>query len=221
MHRVALGLSLLAVIAVGGAAMLLGWGTGLPPQNAMPVVAVSTAGDAVPTLRAATHVPGSAPATAAGNVTVYATGAVQRPGVYTMRAGSIVSDLLAAAGGPSGDADLEHINLAAHLQDAQQIIFPRLGTPSAAGVSVPGGGASTPGPGGTSRKGTLSGPVDINSADASTLEALPGIGPALAARIIEYRTSHGRFARPEAIQDVPGIGAKLYERMKDQITAGP
>ena len=76
-------------------------------------------------------------------------------------------------------------------------------------------------PAGSPAKATAGGPLNLNTADAIALEALPGIGPTLAARIVEYRTLHGLFARIEAVQDVPGIGPALFGRIKGLITVGP
>ena len=110
------------------------------------------------------------------------------------------------------------MNLAARLQDEEHSCIPARAAPAppaGAGPGVAAPAATAP------PAGALATKVNINAADATTLATLPGIGPALAARIVEYRALHGRFAAPAAIQDVPGIGAKLYELISSQIVAGP
>jgi len=139
--------------------------------------------------------------------------------VYTLVATARIADVLTVAGGPLADADLEHINLAALLHDGDHIVVPHRGTPVAGDVA----GAGPPAAAGSAAPSAgkaPAGPVDINSADATTLATLPGIGPALAGRIITYRQQHGHFTRPEALQDVPGIGPKLYARVASLITIG-
>jgi competence protein ComEA len=125
---------------------------------------------------------------------VHAAGAVRKPGVYALPLGSRVSDLLAAAGGATPDADLDQVNLAARVGDGERIYLPRKGE-SAPGIS----GAGPP-----------STPLDLNTATAEQLDALPGVGPSTAAAIVEHRTEHGRFRSVEELLEVRGIGpAKL------------
>jgi competence protein ComEA len=213
-HRVVLGLLLLGLTSIGGAAGVLGWGLGGPPGGAVLVVA-----DATPSASATT------PTTAGTNpaapttpvlVTVYASGAVQHPGVYTLPAAARVAELLQLAGGPAPDADLDQVNLALRLHDEEQVFFPHRGTPA------PAPPAAEPGAPAPANQATAPpAVVNLNSAPAAALETLPGIGPALAARIVEYRTAHGRFTRIEQIQDVPGIGPKLFERVRPYLTVSP
>lgn len=156
-----------------------------------------------------------APTSTAGPLRVYVSGAVQEPDVYTLPPGAIVRDLLAAAGGPTGDADLAHVNLAQPVLDGGHIHVPVVGeepTPAPAAAEPASGGAAGP---------SLAGPLDINRATAAELELLPGIGPALAERIVEYREAYGPFASPDQIQNVSGIGPAKYEAMKDLIVTGP
>jgi competence protein ComEA len=218
-HRVLLGLLLLGLTGIGGAAGLLGWGIGGPPAGAVLVVA-SDATQAAPAPAATPPAtmgttPGAA-ATAA-LVTVYASGAVQHPGVYTLPESARVAELLQLAGGPAPDADLDQVNLALRLHDEEQVFFPHRGTP----LPAPAGAGPAPP---TAAAGKATAPptvINLNSAPAAALETLPGIGPALAARIVEYRTAHGRFTRIEQIQNVPGIGPKLFERMRAYLTVSP
>jgi competence protein ComEA len=106
-----------------------------------------------------------------------------------------------AAGGATEEADLERINLALPVTDGQQVHVPRIGEDSS--PVQPSSGQPA-----TSR-------VNINTADAATLESLPGIGPALAQRIVEYRQAHGPFERIEDVMDVSGIGTATFEGIQD------
>ncbi len=138
-------------------------------------------------------------------IEVYVTGAIQKPDVYSLPVGSIVKDLIATAGGATADADLEAINLAQRLTDQLHIHVPRKGevAPTPNSGSVP---------------GTL---IDINTADATQLDTLPGIGPATAQAIIDYRISNGPFKKIEDINNVPRIGNAEFNKIKDLITVGP
>lgn len=145
-----------------------------------------------------------------GPIKVFVSGAVQQPGVYTLAADSRVVDALAAAGGVTEEAAWEALNQAAPLTDGMQIHMPLQGTlPPAVPEAAVGSGAF----GG--HTGDL---IPINRADAATLESLPGIGPALAGRIIEYRAAHGPFSRIEELTQVPGIGERLLEKIRDRLT---
>ncbi|MGD9046750.1 MAG: ComEA family DNA-binding protein [Anaerolineae bacterium] len=136
---------------------------------------------------------------------VYVSGAVQHPDVYTLPPDSIVKDAMLAAGGPADDADLDRINLASPVADGQQIYVPRQGE---------GGLPVQP----LSGQRSSDFRVNINTADAAALETLPGIGPALAQRILDYRQAHGPFVRVEDIMEVSGIGKATFEKLSDQIT---
>ncbi len=157
--------------------------------------------------------PSPAPSATQAPVLVYVTGAVVHPGVYTLPWDSRIENAIAAAGGAASDADLLAVNLAEHVHDAQQIYVPSqtdtatpvLPTPIPTSVST--GAASS----GDQR-------MNINSATASELETLPGIGPALAQRIIDYRVTNGPFSVPEDIIKVNGIGERTFEQLRDRIT---
>lgn len=145
-----------------------------------------------------------------GPIRVYISGAVRQPDVYTLPPDSIVKDGLAAAGGPAPDADLARINLAQPLSDGQQIVVPRQGEALSSNVA--------PAP---AVSNTASGLLNINTASAQELEALPGIGPALAQSIVSYRNEHGPFQSIDDLKNVPGIGDARFERLKGLITVGP
>jgi competence protein ComEA len=132
-------------------------------------------------------------------------GAVRAPGVYEFVEGDRVIDAIERAGGSMPKADLSLLNLAAPLADGTQILVPKSGP---AGAGVPGGAAP----------GSTSGLVNINSASATELESLPGIGEVLAATIIEYRDTNGPFASVDDLMDVSGIGPATLDEIRDQVT---
>ncbi len=162
--------------------------------------------------------PGGLSATS-GSVVVHVTGAVSRPGVVTLPPGSRVTDAINAVGGASAEADTQQLNLARVLTDGEQIRVPRIGEVLPDPAPQP-GGAATPSVGTAPGKtnGGASGTININTASASELEKLPGIGPALAQRIVEYRDSHGPFASVDSLTDVPGIGKAKLEGLREQAT---
>jgi competence protein ComEA len=128
---------------------------------------------------------------------VHVVGAVVSPGLFPLAPGSRVVDALAAAHGFADGADTAGVNLARVLSDGEQLVVPRQGeTPTAAPTGAAGGGGSA----------SPSAPVDLNTATAEQLETLPRVGPSLAARIIAWRSAHGRFARVADLGRVPGIG---------------
>src|SRR5947209_12170885 len=138
------------------------------------------------------------PSTNAAQIVVDVGGRVRHPGLVTLPAGSRVADAIAAAGGPLRAADLAKINLAARVSDGQLLI-----------VGVPGASA---GAAGGSASGA--GPVDLNSATVDQLDALPGVGPVLAQRIVDWRQQHGGFRTIDDLQQVPGIGARKFSDLK-------
>jgi len=144
------------------------------------------------------------------NMLVHVVGAVERPGVYVLPEGSRLCDAVEAAGGFAQNADPERMNLADYVHDAQQVYVPKIGS------DVP--PRPTPMDGRTTRGDTGSGLINLNTATSTELESLPGIGPALAERIIAYREAQGPFASPEEVMNVSGIGETRYEQMRGLIT---
>ena len=140
----------------------------------------------------------------ASTVVVSVVGLVARPGLVTLPAGSRVADAVEAAGGLLPEADPASVNLAAVVADGQQIA-----------VGVPG---AAPSPAGTAGGTVPGGPVNLNTATVSDLDALPGIGPVLAQRIVSYRDQQGRFTSVEQLDDVPGIGPSIYDQLKTLVT---
>lgn len=157
-------------------------------------------------------------------IVVHVVGAVEKPGVYKLPAGSRVVDAVDTAV-PSPDARLELLNLAAPLLDGQQVVvlseedYQELnrGGPVTPQVGIYSGAAFSPAMG-SAAGGTGGSLININTAGQSELETLPGIGPSLAQRIIDYRNANGPFLSPEDIKNVSGIGDKRFEQIKDKIT---
>jgi competence protein ComEA len=161
----------------------------------------------------ATPSPRPTPTATPAPLRVYVTGAVQRPDVYRLAPGSIVKDAMEAAGGPAADADLVKVNLAQELRDQQQLYVPHVGE---AGAPPPlsGGGETS----GTAESQPPGGKININTASAEELDTLPGIGPAIAQRIIEYRQAQGAFKSIEEITLVSGIGDAILAKIQDRIS---
>ena len=127
-------------------------------------------------------------------------GAVRRPGLYRLRSGSRVADAIAHAGGATRAAALESVNIAAPIADGAQIVVPRQG--EAAAVVAGDGGAAE------------GGPVHLSTASEEQLDALPGIGPVTAQKILDYRASHGGFSSVDELDAVPGIGPARLAQLK-------
>lgn len=157
---------------------------------------------------------------ASDQLVVHVAGAVRHPGVYALPAGARVVDAIRAAGGEREDGAAWVLNLAARVLDGDRIYIPRRQEVTAQGVVSVGRDGSLPGPVGTSATG-VGAPmrVDINHASAEELDAVPGIGPALAQRIVAYRRANGPFARVEDLTRVPGIGPRTLEAMKEWLVA--
>lgn len=186
--RLAAGAALAVALAVG-AWLLLRSPAGPPPETYLPMA------DEV----AASSTTSSAPA----SLLVHAAGAVQRPGVYELPAGSRVTDLIDAAGGPTADADVDQLNLAAPVSDGERVYVPRVGEV----VTVAAAGAEAP-----------TGPLNLNTATLEQLDELPGVGPATAQAIIDERDRRGGFTSVDDLLDVRGIGPAKLEGLRDLVT---
>ena len=146
---------------------------------------------------------GGAPSSPSDGVVVHVAGAVASPGLYRLGDGARVADALEAAGGPAADADLDAVNLAGKVSDGERVYLPRRG-------EVPPAVVAGGGPGGAADGGRSTGPLDLNTATAAQLEALPGVGPATVEAILSYRKEKGRFRSVDELLEVRGIGeAKL------------
>jgi len=147
--------------------------------------------------------PGRRAAPAVAQVVVDVVGAVRRPGLYHLRQGTRIADAVALAGGSTAKADLALVNLAAPLADGEQVVVP---SRSPVGGAV----AATPPTAGASPTA----PLDLNTATAEQLDGLPGIGPATAAKIIDFRQAHGPFHSVDELDAVPGIGPSRIAQLK-------
>jgi competence protein ComEA len=185
---------ILALAIVGGGAVL--W---LKRPQPAPIEIMTPVPSATP-------VPRSSPTPTP--LRVYVSGAVYHPDVYLLPPQSIVKDALAAAGGATDEADLERINLAMELSDQQQVHIPRRGEAAPAATSPGGAASSAP---------SAAGPININTATVEELDALPGVGPAIAGRIVDYREAYGAFSMIEEIMNVKGIGPATFEEIKEMI----
>jgi competence protein ComEA len=141
----------------------------------------------------------------AARIYVHVAGAVRRPGLMTMSAGSRVADALERAGGPVARADLTAVNLAARLADGQQIVVPRAGA------------ATEPSGGGSSATGGAAMGIHLSTATVEQLDGVDGIGPTLAQRIIEYRDAHGGFRSLAELAQVDGIGEKRLATLREAL----
>jgi competence protein ComEA len=138
----------------------------------------------------------------AGDLVVDVTGAVRRPGVYRMPAGSRVDDAVTRAGGPARRAELEAVNLAARLADGQQVVVPE---------RAPGGSAATAAMAGEE------GPISLGTATAEQLEDIDGIGPVTAGDIVDFRDEHGGLSSVDQLDQVPGIGPATMEALRERL----
>jgi competence protein ComEA len=208
-RRIGLIVLALVVLAVGVGLVVKSWLDSLSPGG-------STADNAAPTpassLLVVTEPPTPTVEPTPAPVVVYISGAVVQPNVYELPHDARVMDVVAAAGGLADDAASERINLAAHIHDAQHIHVPRqseTALPASADSSIPGdAGAATP------AGAAATGPLDINTASAAELQTLPGIGEAIAQRIVDYRAQSGPFATVDDLQNVSGIGPALLEQLR-------
>ena len=148
----------------------------------------------------------SAKAESPRSITVYVTGEVKKPGLVTLTEGQRIADAVNAVGGVIETADIDHVNMAAFLEDGMQIRVPmRIGRDAESPKNAPSGK-------------NAEGQINLNTATEKELQELPGIGPAMSARIIEYRETNGAFQTIEDIKKVRGIGNAKFEKLKDKVT---
>lgn len=194
----------------------------LRPPAAAPIEArIPLAGESA----GATGTTATTSTTIASEVVVQAAGAVQVPGVYRLPAGSRVDDLVTAAGGLTADADPDRVNLAAPVSDGERVWLPHQGdlaAPEVVAGATPPSTAPPNGSGGTGPTGEGGGStpasIDLNTATAAELEALPGVGPATAAAIVAHRDAHGPFSSVDGLLDVRGIGEAKLEQIRPMAT---
>ncbi|WP_257570838.1 helix-hairpin-helix domain-containing protein [Streptomyces sp. NP160] len=151
-----------------------------------------------------------------GEVVVDVVGQVEVPGLVRLPAGSRADDAVRAAGGARPGADLRRVNLARPLVDGEQLVVPAPGEQLPSAPPAPPAARSTSTAGGAAAGGgaaAATGPVDLNSATLAELDALPGVGPVLAQRILDWRDEHGRFTSVEELGEVPGFGPAALGRL--------
>jgi competence protein ComEA len=193
-RRVLLGGLLLVLALLVGARFVVRAGTSAGAAAPPIVGSNDQAGSTAPS--------DGAPVPATTRLVVYVVGAVRRPGLYRLAQGSRVADAVARAGGVTRKADPAALNLAAPIADGEQVLVPaRLPVAVAAsqGVAVP---------------GVPPGPIQLSSATPEQLDSLPGIGPATARKILDYRAEHGAFRSVDELDDVPGIGPARVEQLR-------
>lgn len=186
--RVVIGLAVLAAVGLVG-----GYGVAMRARPRPTTLALST--------------PSAERTEKARRIFVHVGGAVRSPGLYRLPDGARVDDAVQAAGGVLEDADLDALNLAARVKDGDKVLVPSQSGEAEASA----GGSAMAG-------GMQGGLVNLNTATIADLETLPGIGPALAQRIIDFRESNGGFRTVDDLLEVPGIGAKKFEELKDHVT---
>lgn len=226
--------ALALVLALLAAALLAGWGVwtqrpqaqpigGLPSVSVRTEPAVAGTPASAPATDGAPAGPGvaqpsadTAPAAPATTLVVSVSGKVRRPGLVHLPAGSRVADAVAAAGGPLPGADLGTVNLARRVGDGEQVA---IGVP-AAPDAAPAPTAAAAGGGEPGRTGGVAPPgrLDLNMATAGQLDGLPGVGPVTAARIVDWRTRNGRFARVEQLREIEGIGERRFAQLRELVT---
>ncbi|GAB3593851.1 hypothetical protein GCM10027446_16700 [Angustibacter peucedani] len=211
----------LAVAGVLGVRVLLARSRSAPVPMApagvqTPLVPVAAVPSASVTATATTASAAGARATAAAPLVVHVVGRVRHAGVVRLPPGSRVEDAVEAAGGAAPGADLAAVNLARLVVDGEQVVVPRPGEPAvaAAGPAAPAGGAAASSSAGGTPGGAAGEVVDLNTATTDQLDVLPGVGPVLAGRIVEWRTTHGRFSTVDELSEVSGIGDKAMERLR-------
>ena len=218
-QRALIGAGVLLVALVGGGKLLLGSGAACAPVRiAEPPAAggqithscgarIASAGSA-PTVVSpvgAGATPGLPAASGRPLLVIHVVGAVRRPGLYRLAEGARAADALSRAGGPTANADLEAIDLAALIADGQQVAVPRRADMGA-------GPAPNPSPGAC--PAARAGPVHLNSATVEQLDALPGIGPSTAQKIVDYRQEHGAFRSVDELDAVSGIGLAKIDQLR-------
>ncbi len=225
-RRAAAGMLLALAVLAGVIALRAGspgqGATVVPARSGQETSAPSAAGSMPEPAGAADPVTATVPGTVLGSgapgpeLVVHVVGQVLEPGLVRLATGSRVADAVEAAGGATPEADLSRVNLARAVVDGEQVVLPLPGEPVGAAPAQAGGEA--PGGGSSGTGGAGAAPVDLNAADLAALDGLPGIGPVLAQRILDWRTENGRFVSVEELGEVTGIGDKLLSQLRDAVT---
>jgi competence protein ComEA len=186
--RLAAGAVALVAVVVAAYLLVLRSPGGPPPEVSMAVAG----GAEDPAATTTSSVP--------SELVAHAAGAVVAPGIYRLPGGARVADLVEAAGGPLAGADLDQVNLAAAVVDGERVYVPVEGEVVTSVAAAP-----------------TAGPLDLNAADAEQLDALPGVGPATAAAILDERDRRGRFGSVEELLEVRGIGPAKLEQLRELV----
>jgi competence protein ComEA len=204
--RMGLGAGVVLLLIAAAIAVVISATTSHPAAAAPASYSHSSSASTTPSSTTGDDASGSSSSTTAF---VQVVGQVRNPGVYELPAGDRIVDAIAAAGGFTAKADQASLNLAQVISDGQQIVVAARGAAGSVGSGTASGAGA-----GVSSTGT----VDINTADATGLETLDGIGPALAQRIIAYRTAHNGFRSVNDLQNVTGIGPKKFAAIKGSVS---
>lgn len=164
---------------------------------------ISTGGSEQQTVNAV--MPSDQPIVKPASIYVHVVGEVNSPGIYELDSGARLVDVIFAAGGFSKQADQASVNLAREVTDGEQVVVFKVGADPQLIGSASGGSAGAA-------------QISLNRATQAELEALPGVGPALAGRMIDWRTANGGFKKKEDLLNVSGIGDKLFAGIKNQVT---
>ncbi len=213
-------LAALAVVAAVAALVFRPPSLGLAPPKPPASTGDAAAGSLESRLAASRRAALGREAPASRGVVIYVAGEVRRPGVYTVVKTGRAVDALAKAGGALSDADLVAVNLAAPLNDGEEIAVPKIGAaPPREGARQPRSAHRGAARGHRSRRAAAHAtPVrrfDLNAAEEAELESVPGVGPALAARIVEYREVNGPFGSTDELADVSGITPRVQDALAD------
>ncbi|WP_433263462.1 helix-hairpin-helix domain-containing protein [Micromonospora vinacea] len=190
-------LAVVAVVVVVGAA---GWAWQARPQSEPVAPLVSDAASAAPS--------GDPSASGSGELVVAVAGKVRKPGLVSLPAGSRLADAVQAAGGALPGVDVALLNPARKVTDGELIVVGVTPPPVPGGAAGPAAGGAAP----------AAGPLNLNTATLAQLDALPGVGPVLAQRILSHRDQHGGFKSVGDLRQVDGIGDARYEQLKDLVT---
>jgi competence protein ComEA len=196
--------AMLAMLALAGRIVFAGDGRNVagPPAGADVGAALTSSLDAEP----------APPRT----IVVHVVGAVRKPGLYELPEGSRVDDALELAGGARERAAVELVNLAAPVADGQQIVVP-VRAEGAGAAAVPRSDLTGAGGAGASPAAGPPAPVHLNTATLEELDALPGVGPVTAQKILDYRASHGSFRSVDELDAIPGIGPARLEQLRELV----
>ncbi len=225
--RGALLLGLVALLAAF-AALGLAW-RAAPRSVALPSIPAPLVSGAAPSNASAAGAQPTPSSSPAGRVVVDVAGKVSRPGVVTLPAGARVADALARAGGVLPGTDTSALSLARRLTDGEQVLVTgKAGTAPTGPTAPAAGGAAgtTASDGSTAAAGSAapaaspSGPLDLNTATVEQFDSLPGVGPVLAARIVEFRTAHNGFTGVDQLRQVKGLGGKTGSELLPLVTVG-